>query len=167
MDGHGSNLDRRRFLGVLGGLGLAGTALPAQLWAEVQGDSPISRETIAAAEVLAGLELDDAGAVLVAKLSLGALAWGDVWFGGTTKNPWNPEEGSSGSSAGPAAATAAGLVGFSIGSETWGSMSRTASPRTAPRRPSPSSAACGARPRRWRWRGRSRRRRGITGAGHG
>jgi Asp-tRNA(Asn)/Glu-tRNA(Gln) amidotransferase A subunit family amidase len=66
--------------------------------------------------------LDDAGAVLVAKLTLGALAWGDVWFGGTTKNPWYPEEGSSGSSAGPGAATAAGLVGFSIGSETWGSI---------------------------------------------
>ena len=66
--------------------------------------------------------LADAGAVLVAKLTLGALAWGDVWFGGTTKNPWNTEQGSSGSSAGPAAATAAGLVGFSIGSETWGSI---------------------------------------------
>jgi Asp-tRNA(Asn)/Glu-tRNA(Gln) amidotransferase A subunit family amidase len=63
-----------------------------------------------------------AGAVLVAKLTLGALAWGDVWFGGTTKNPWNLEEGSSGSSAGPASATAAGLVGFAIGSETWGSI---------------------------------------------
>ena len=66
--------------------------------------------------------LDEAGAVLVAKLSLGALAWGDVWFGGTTKNPWNLEQGSSGSSAGPASATAAGLVGFAIGSETWGSI---------------------------------------------
>ncbi len=66
--------------------------------------------------------LDAAGAVLVAKLTLGALAWGDVWFGGTTKNPWNLEQGSSGSSAGPAAATAAGLVGFAIGSETWGSI---------------------------------------------
>ena len=66
--------------------------------------------------------LDDAGAVLVAKLSLGALAWGDVWFGGTTKNPWKPEQGSSGSSAGPGSATAAGLVGFAIGSETWGSI---------------------------------------------
>ena len=66
--------------------------------------------------------LDDAGAVLVAKLTLGELAWGDVWFGGTTRNPWRPEQGSSGSSAGPAAATAAGLVGFSIGSETWGSI---------------------------------------------
>jgi len=66
--------------------------------------------------------LEDAGAVLIAKLTLGALAWGDVWFGGKTRNPWNPEQGSSGSSAGPGAATAAGLVGFSIGSETWGSI---------------------------------------------
>ena len=66
--------------------------------------------------------LEAAGAVLVAKLSLGALAWGDVWFGGTTKNPWNTEQGSSGSSAGPAAATAAGLVGFAIGTETLGSI---------------------------------------------
>ncbi|HUL46222.1 MAG TPA: amidase [Steroidobacteraceae bacterium] len=63
-----------------------------------------------------------AGAVLVAKLSLGALALNDVWFGGQTMNPWLPEEGSSGSSAGPGAATAAGLVGFSIGSETEGSI---------------------------------------------
>jgi Asp-tRNA(Asn)/Glu-tRNA(Gln) amidotransferase A subunit family amidase len=66
--------------------------------------------------------LEEAGAVLVAKLTLGALAWGDVWFGGKTRSPWDPEKGSSGSSAGPAAATAAGLVGFSIGSETWGSI---------------------------------------------
>jgi Asp-tRNA(Asn)/Glu-tRNA(Gln) amidotransferase A subunit family amidase len=63
-----------------------------------------------------------AGAVLVAKLSLGALALNDVWFGGQTMNPWLPEEGSSGSSAGPGAATAAGLVGFAIGSETGGSI---------------------------------------------
>lgn len=63
-----------------------------------------------------------AGAVLVAKLSLGELAWGDVWFGGQTRNPWNLEQGSSGSSAGSGAAVAAGLVGFAIGSETWGSI---------------------------------------------
>ena len=62
--------------------------------------------------------LRDAGAILVAKLSLGALALNDIWFGGQTVNPWLPEEGSSGSSAGQGAATAAGLVGFSIGSET-------------------------------------------------
>ncbi len=66
--------------------------------------------------------LTDAGAVLVAKLTLGALAWGDVWFGGTTRSPWNLEQGSSGSSAGSASATAGNLVGFSIGSETWGSI---------------------------------------------
>jgi Asp-tRNA(Asn)/Glu-tRNA(Gln) amidotransferase A subunit family amidase len=66
--------------------------------------------------------LHDAGAVLVAKLSLGALALNDIWFGGQTVNPWLLEEGASGSSAGPGAATAAGLVGFSIGSETGGSI---------------------------------------------
>jgi Asp-tRNA(Asn)/Glu-tRNA(Gln) amidotransferase A subunit family amidase len=67
-------------------------------------------------------KLDQAGAVLIAKLSLGALAWGDVWFDGTTRNPWNREQGSSGSSAGPASATAAGGVVFAIGSETLGSI---------------------------------------------
>ncbi|HVE36331.1 MAG TPA: amidase [Gemmatimonadaceae bacterium] len=66
--------------------------------------------------------LDDAGAVLVAKLTLGALAQGDIWYGERTRNPWNPATGSSGSSAGPASATAAGCVGFSIGSETNGSI---------------------------------------------
>jgi Asp-tRNA(Asn)/Glu-tRNA(Gln) amidotransferase A subunit family amidase len=67
--------------------------------------------------------LDDAGAVLVAKLTLGELAQGDIWYGGTTKNPWKVDQGSSGSSAGPASATAAGLIGFGIGSETLGSIS--------------------------------------------
>jgi len=66
--------------------------------------------------------LHRAGAVLVAKLSLGALALNDIWFGGQTMNPWLLEEGASGSSAGPGAATAAGLVGFSLGSETLGSI---------------------------------------------
>ncbi|HEY54586.1 MAG TPA: amidase [Caldilineae bacterium] len=66
--------------------------------------------------------LEAAGAVLVAKLSMGALAWGDVWFGGTTKTPWDLKQGASGSSAGSGAATAAGLVGFAIGTETWGSI---------------------------------------------
>lgn len=66
--------------------------------------------------------LESAGAVLVAKLTLGALAQGDVWYGGRTNSPWNPRRGSSGSSAGPAAAVAAGLVGFAIGSETNGSI---------------------------------------------
>jgi Asp-tRNA(Asn)/Glu-tRNA(Gln) amidotransferase A subunit family amidase len=66
--------------------------------------------------------LDDAGAVLVAKLSLGALALNDIWFGGQTMNPWVLEEGASGSSAGPGAATAAAFVAFSVGSETGGSI---------------------------------------------
>jgi Asp-tRNA(Asn)/Glu-tRNA(Gln) amidotransferase A subunit family amidase len=67
-------------------------------------------------------KLDAAGAVLVAKLTLGALAWGDVWYGGMTRNPWNTEQGSSGSSAGSASAVAAGLVPFAIGTETLGSI---------------------------------------------
>jgi Asp-tRNA(Asn)/Glu-tRNA(Gln) amidotransferase A subunit family amidase len=71
--------------------------------------------------------LDDAGAVLVAKLTLGALALGDVWFGGITRNPWNSSQGSSGSSAGPASATSAGCVAFSLGSETLGSISSPSS----------------------------------------
>lgn len=71
--------------------------------------------------------LDQAGAVLVAKLTLGALAQGDKWFGGMTRNPWNPHQGSSGSSAGSSSATAAGCVAFAIGSETLGSI---ASPST-------------------------------------
>ncbi len=66
--------------------------------------------------------LTDAGAVLVAKLTSGALAYGDVWFGGRTRNPWDISKGSGGSSAGPGSATAAGLVGFSIGTETHGSI---------------------------------------------
>ena len=66
--------------------------------------------------------LEEAGAVLIAKLTLGALAMGDVWFGGKTRNPWKPDQGSSGSSAGSASATAAGLAGFTIGTETLGSI---------------------------------------------
>lgn len=71
--------------------------------------------------------LDEAGAVLAAKLTLGALAMGDRWYGERTRNPWNPKTGSSGSSAGPASAVAAGLVGFAIGSETNGSIASPAS----------------------------------------
>ena len=67
-------------------------------------------------------KLEDAGAILVAKTTLGALAMGDVWFADTTRNPWNLEQGSSGSSAGSASATAAGLLPFAIGTETWGSI---------------------------------------------
>jgi len=80
------------------------------------------RNRVPAADSAVVARLDDAGAVLVAKLSMGALALNDIWFGGQTMNPWLLEEGASGSSAGPGAATAAGLVGFSIGSETGGSI---------------------------------------------
>src|SRR5437764_15385723 len=66
--------------------------------------------------------LREAGAVLIAKLSMGSLAQGGVWFGGSTRNPWSPEASSSGSSAGPGAATAAGLVAFAVGTETRGSI---------------------------------------------
>lgn len=67
-------------------------------------------------------KLENAGAVMVAKLTMGALAWGDVWFGGKTRNPWDVTKGSSGSSAGPGSAVSAGLVPFAIGTETWGSI---------------------------------------------
>ena len=80
------------------------------------------RERIPSADATVTKRLNNAGAVLIAKLSLGALALNDIWFGGQTMNPWLLEEGSSGSSAGPGAATAAGLVAFSIGSETLGSI---------------------------------------------
>jgi Asp-tRNA(Asn)/Glu-tRNA(Gln) amidotransferase A subunit family amidase len=80
------------------------------------------RNRVPAQDAAVVKRLHDAGAVLVAKLSLGALALNDIWFGGQTMNPWLLEEGSSGSSAGPGAATGAGLVGFSIGSETGGSI---------------------------------------------
>ncbi len=80
------------------------------------------RNRVPAADAAVVHRLHEAGAVLVAKLSLGALALNDIWFGGQTVNPWLPEEGASGSSAGPGASTSAGLVGFSIGSETGGSI---------------------------------------------
>ncbi len=83
---------------------------------------PDRRQTVAQTTATIAQKLEQAGAVLVAKLSLGALAMGDQWFGGMTRNPWNPERGSSGSSAGSAAATVAGMVGFAVGTETLGSI---------------------------------------------
>jgi Asp-tRNA(Asn)/Glu-tRNA(Gln) amidotransferase A subunit family amidase len=80
------------------------------------------RNRVPAKDAAVVRRLHEAGAVLLAKLSLGALALNDIWFGGQTMNPWLLEEGASGSSAGPGAATAAGLVAFSIGSETEGSI---------------------------------------------
>jgi Asp-tRNA(Asn)/Glu-tRNA(Gln) amidotransferase A subunit family amidase len=86
------------------------------------GAGPYKDQTIDA-DATVVRRLDDAGAILVAKLTLGELAQGDNWFGGITRNPWWTEQGSSGSSAGPASATAAGVVAFSIGTETLGSIS--------------------------------------------
>jgi Asp-tRNA(Asn)/Glu-tRNA(Gln) amidotransferase A subunit family amidase len=80
------------------------------------------RNRVPAADSAVVRRLNEAGAVLIAKLSLGAMALNDIWFGGQTMNPWLLEEGASGSSAGPGAATAAALVAFSIGSETGGSI---------------------------------------------
>jgi Asp-tRNA(Asn)/Glu-tRNA(Gln) amidotransferase A subunit family amidase len=80
------------------------------------------KNRVPTADAVVVKRLHNAGAILIAKLSLGALALNDIWFGGQTMNPWLLEEGASGSSAGPGAATAAGLVGFAIGSETGGSI---------------------------------------------
>jgi len=80
------------------------------------------KDQVIAEDAFVYKQLKNAGAVLCAKLSLGALAYDDLWFGGKTRNPWNLKQGSSGSSAGSASATAAGLVPFAIGTETWGSI---------------------------------------------
>ena len=96
--------------------------LAAKGYKTTWGAGPYKEQTIDA-DATVVQRLDKAGAILVAKLTLGELAQGDNWFGGITRNPWWPEQGSSGSSAGPASATAAGLVGFSIGTETLGSIS--------------------------------------------
>lgn len=96
--------------------------------------------------------LAEAGAVLLGKASLGAMAFGDIWYGGTTRNPWNTEEGSRGSSAGSASATGAGLCGFAIGSETLGSIVIPAA-RCGVRGCGRPSGVCLA-PGRWRCAGR-------------
>ncbi len=85
------------------------------------GATPFKEQSLTTKATVAR-KLEDAGAVLVAKLSLGALAQGDRWFGGMTRSPWDPKQGSSGSSAGPACSVSAGLVGFALGSETLGSI---------------------------------------------
>jgi Asp-tRNA(Asn)/Glu-tRNA(Gln) amidotransferase A subunit family amidase len=87
-------------------------------------DRPVRAEnfSLSIAECISDAPLERAGAVLVAKLALGAFATGDCWFGGQTMNPWDPCQGSSGSSSGSAAAAAAGLVGFALGCETHGSI---------------------------------------------
>ena len=96
---------------------LADTAGIATTW----GAAPY-RERVPDSDATVTRLMREAGAVLLGKTAAGALAWGEVWFGGETRNPWNLAEGSSGSSAGSGAATAAGLCAFSIGTETWGSI---------------------------------------------
>jgi Asp-tRNA(Asn)/Glu-tRNA(Gln) amidotransferase A subunit family amidase len=84
--------------------------------------SPIYKNQMLEEDAAVIKKLSEAGAVLLAKMSVGEFAWGDVWYGGTTRNPWDTAQGSSGSSAGSASAVAAGLLPFAIGTETWGSI---------------------------------------------
>lgn len=111
-----------RYRGPLHGVPWGGKDLLAVDGYPTTWGSPIYRDRVLRETATVVEKLDAAGAVLVAKLSLGEMAQGDVWFGGMTRNPWKTDQGSSGSSAGSASATVAGLVGFSIGSETLGSI---------------------------------------------
>jgi Asp-tRNA(Asn)/Glu-tRNA(Gln) amidotransferase A subunit family amidase len=115
-------LDRGVYLGPLHGIPYGAKDLLAVAGAPTTWGAMPYRDQVIDDTATVVRKLDEAGAVLVAKLTLGALAWGDVWFGGTTLNPWNLEQGSSGSSAGSASAVSAGLVPFAIGTETWGSI---------------------------------------------
>jgi len=118
--------DRRRqagqSLGLLDGIPwVAKDLIAVPPWKTTWGAEPYQNQVRPNLATVAE-RLQSAGGVLLAKVSLGALAWGDIWFGGTTRNPWQPEQGSSGSSAGSAAAVAAGLATYAIGSETLGSI---------------------------------------------
>src|SRR5688500_10411332 len=116
-------ISRGKYRGPLHGIPWgAKDLLAAKGYKTTWGAGPYKEQTIDA-DATVVQRLDNAGAILIAKLTLGELAQGDNWFGGITKNPWWTEQGSSGSSAGPGSATAAGLVGFSIGTETLGSIS--------------------------------------------
>ena len=111
-----------RYRGSLHGIPWGAKDLIAKKGYKTTGGSEAFRDQVIDMDATVVTRLEEAGAVLVAKLSTGELARGDRWFGGRTRNPWNPEEGSGGSSAGPGSATAAGLVGFSLGTETLGSI---------------------------------------------
>src|SRR5688500_19065752 len=118
-----AEISRGRYRGPLHGIPWGAKDLLAVKGTPTTWGTPPFKDQIIDADATVVQRLDAAGAVLVAKLTLGELAQGDRWFGGMTRNPWNLEQGSSGSSAGPASATAARLVGFSIGTETQGSIS--------------------------------------------
>jgi Asp-tRNA(Asn)/Glu-tRNA(Gln) amidotransferase A subunit family amidase len=111
-----------RYRGLLHGIPWGAKDLIAYPGYKTTWGAPPFKEQVLDVKATVARRLEEAGAVLVAKLSLGALAMGDHWFGGITRNPWDPKQGSSGSSAGSASATAAGLVGFALGSETHGSI---------------------------------------------
>ncbi len=123
-------------LGILDGIPwVAKDLIAVPPWKTTWGAEPF-KDQVRESTASVALRLQAAGAVLLAKVTLGALAWGDQWFGGMTRNPWNPEQGSSGSSAGSAAAVAAGLASFALGSETLGSIvSPTRRCRTSGLRP--------------------------------
>jgi Asp-tRNA(Asn)/Glu-tRNA(Gln) amidotransferase A subunit family amidase len=120
--GTGRNARPGEYLGPLHGIPFGAKDLLAVKGAPTTWGATPYRDQVIDETATVVRKLDQAGAVLVAKLTLGALAWGDVWFDGMTRNPWNLEEGSSGSSAGSASAVAAGLVPFAIGTETLGSI---------------------------------------------
>jgi Asp-tRNA(Asn)/Glu-tRNA(Gln) amidotransferase A subunit family amidase len=111
-----------RLRGPLHGIPWGAKDLIAKRGYKTTGGSEAYRDQVVDLDATVMTRLEEAGTVLVAKLSTGELARGDRWFGGQTRNPWNPEQGSGGSSAGPGSATAAGLVGFSLGTETLGSI---------------------------------------------
>ncbi len=113
---------RGKYLGPLHGIPYGAKDLLAVKGYKTTWGSVPYKEQVLEQDATVIQRLEAAGAVLIAKLTLGELAWGDVWFGGKTRNPWNLEQGSSGSSAGSASATAAGLVAFALGSETYGSI---------------------------------------------
>ncbi|WP_448519201.1 amidase [Rhodoflexus sp.] len=111
-----------RYKGILHGIPYGAKDLLAAKGYPTTWGSPIYRNRVIDTDAAVVRRLREAGAVLAAKLSVGEFAWGDVWFGGMTRNPWNMNQGSSGSSAGSAAAVAAGLLPFAIGTETLGSI---------------------------------------------
>lgn len=113
---------RDHSIGILDGIPwLAKDLIAVPPWKTTWGAEPF-KDQVRNQTATVATRMSQAGAVLLAKVSLGALAWGDKWFDGLTRNPWNPEQGSSGSSAGSASAVAAGLATFALGSETLGSI---------------------------------------------
>ena len=116
-------ISRGKYRGALHGIPWGAKDLLAVKGYPTTWGTPAYKEQTFDEDAVVVQRLDAAGAVLIAKLTLGELAQGDIWFGGMTRNPWKPTTGSSGSSAGPGSATAAGCVGFAVGTETLGSIS--------------------------------------------